>query len=112
MRRRTGARLGRVLAAFFIGVAVGTAGGVAQAESAICSGQTWDPNNPCLTLTPSSGPVGTRVVLTGELAVNNNQWRSLLRASQAGLTALAVPGARCLLEGGGIADFHAHVTAE
>lgn len=112
MRWRTGARLGRVLAALLICVAVVTAGGAAEAESATCSGQTWDPNNPCLTLTPSVGPVGTRVVVTGELAVDTGQWRSLLRSNQAGLTAIAVPGARCLLEGGGIANFHAHVSAE
>jgi hypothetical protein len=112
MRWRTGAWLGRLLAALFICVAVGTGGGVAQAESGTCSGQAWDPNNPCFTLTPSFGPVGTRVVVTGELTVNNSQWRSLLRSNQAGLTALAVPGAGCLLEGGGIADFQAHVNAE
>jgi hypothetical protein len=78
---------------------------------ATCSGVPWDRMSPCVTFTPEAAPVGTVVRFAGQIPDHSTvDWATYLRDG-GGLNSLDVPGARCILESGGVSDWRVTIAS-
>jgi hypothetical protein len=77
---------GRVLVAFLVLLATSSIRPTSSTASAAATSCYGIPAGvPCLTATPSAGPVGTRILLSGSVAGYDRQWRRLLNTDFIGL---------------------------